>query len=53
MLAGPAWEIPANFVYLEYTSLAGNSRGAKIYYVDFVDFEYTLQCIEIENTRSF
>ena len=45
MLEEPAWEIPANFVYLEYTSLVGNSRGAKIYYVDFVDFEYTLPCI--------
>ena len=51
MLAGPAWEIPANFVYPEYTSLAGNSCGATIYYVDFVDFEYKLPCIE--NTRSF
>ena len=40
MLAGPAWEIPANFVYLECTSLTGNSRGAKMYNVDFVDFEY-------------
>ena len=28
VLKDPAWEIPANFVYLRYTNLVGNSRAS-------------------------
>ena len=51
VLKEPAWEIPANFVHLEYTDLAGNSRQATQNIMDFVYFYYTKGCIE--NTRSF